>query len=62
MKRPKRESSLEPGISKKRMKKLQKRTSANAHCRQYVEKCIHCPNPIVSILRSKNFVFLIYDL
>lgn len=46
VKRPKRESSLEPGISKKRMKKLQKRMSANPHCRQFVEKCINCPNPV----------------
>uniref|UniRef100_A0A1B6DB79 tRNA-dihydrouridine(16/17) synthase [NAD(P)(+)] n=1 Tax=Clastoptera arizonana TaxID=38151 RepID=A0A1B6DB79_9HEMI len=44
--RHKREHSVEPLLSKKKMKKLQKHQSVNPHCRRVVEKCSKCPNPV----------------
>uniref|UniRef100_A0A1B6I9I4 tRNA-dihydrouridine(16/17) synthase [NAD(P)(+)] n=1 Tax=Homalodisca liturata TaxID=320908 RepID=A0A1B6I9I4_9HEMI len=46
VKRAKRESSSEANMSKKKLKKLQKRQSENPHCRKVFEKCCQCPNPV----------------
>lgn len=48
VKRPMSESSLEENMSKKKLKKLQKRQSENPHSRKVFEKCSLCPNPMVS--------------
>lgn len=56
VKRAKRESSAEPILSKKKMKKLQKRQSENPHSRKIFEKCCQCPNPVVSL--SFYIIFL----
>jgi len=56
MKRP-REGSVEStdskNMSKKNMKKLRKlqhNPNKNFHSRRGVDKCVDCPNPVVSIM------------
>lgn len=42
-----RDNSTENGLSKKKLKKLQRRSNVNFHCRREVDKCVKCPNPKV---------------
>jgi len=56
MKRP-REGSVESTDSKnmskrkmKKLRKLQRNPNKNFHSRKGVDKCVGCPNPVVSIV------------
>lgn len=68
MKRP-REGSVEStdskNMSKRKMKKLRKlqhNPNKNFHGRRGVDKCVDCPNPVVSIVFSFSLIGILTNI